>query len=1290
MANKIKRTLDRFIHLGITNDQDYTLQKRIILSNQISYMIMIIIAFVAFSRLWFLHIYSTLWLSIVEVSLLMLVVILNKKKQFVTGHTLLSILPPIIVLFEVPLIKVLYEQPMPIAYQFVPRFVPIAFFLLPMILIDLHKKVLHWGVILLHIACLMLFDPVHFMMGVGYDKALMEMKQVPFMNLVILVTTLFLILGFQFMQRINYKYNARNLLLLSKNAEQKETLRSTQKELKKNVILYQILTENSSDLIERFDHNHQLIYTSPSVERILGYTLQERKKITLQQIAHPNDAKWLVNKIEENTRNRQKYSTYVFRARHKQGHYIWLEVIANTFFNEKGEYDGAISSARDISERMKTEKKLQANEERFRLAQNFANIGVWEWSPSTNEMLWSPQTNYLLGLYHQVGKPSYESFMGAIHPEDRARVQREMQISVSKVRKYELEHRVVWQDGTVYWVKTQGNVQRDKQGNVIKMLGVIQDVNQRKIDENKLKSSHKTLSDFKMALDEATIVATIDLQGYITYANENFADISGYTAQELIGRNYDVLIPKNQVLSDEVLSTIQSGKVWQGETHNLHKSGKQYWLKTTIVPFLNERKLPFQYMIICMDITDHKKAEETVKLQYMQIEMQNQELQATNEELRQTNEVLSSTMEQLRESEQRLSLATQSAKMGIWDWDLVNNHLVWDEQMFELYGCKPEDYPNAYDAWEKYLHPDDKKQVYLDSLLAREGKADYNTEFRVCHPNGNIRHIKGFGKVVFDNHAQPIRMIGINWDITLQKRAEEELTNQKRILEQILDTLPINIYIKDDEGRLMFLNKATCQTYNVTKAILGKTDAEIFPPDLAEAFVQDDRLVRAGKKPDTWEEHIKWQHLNIDLLVGKRLISFEKNKAPYILGYSLDITARKRFERELITAKQKAEEAALAKEQFLSTMSHEIRTPMNAVIGMTHVLLENDPRNDQLENLKILKFSAQTLLSLINDILDFTKIDAGKVEFEEVLFDLPELIESIQKSFAFTAQEKNIQLSFVTDNQIPQKVIGDPVRLTQVLTNLMNNGIKFTAEGEVKLTLELIEQSDKEAKVRFTVIDTGVGIPKEKQKIIFDRFTQANPETIRKFGGTGLGLAIVKRLLELQDSQIYLESQEGKGATFYFDLKLNKYMPTLDKNKNTVDAATSKQTSGGKILLVEDTKINQLVVAKFLKTWQLTIEYAINGVEAVEQAQNNHYDLILMDLQMPEMDGYEATRRIRLLPEHKNTPIIALTASALVEERERAFESGVSDYLTKPFSPNELYNKIVRHIQIDGEAPPMG
>ena len=880
--------------------------------------------------------------------------------------------------------------------------------------------------------------------------------------------------------------------------------------------------------------------------------------------------------------------------------------------------------------------------------------------------------------------------MEAVHPEDRELVQQKLQNSVDQGVKYEVDHRVIWQtDGSVHWVKSQGNVQRDENGQAIKMLGVVQDISQRKLDEEELQASHKNLSDFKMALDASTMVALVDTKGKIRYVNERFAELSGYTMDELLGEAHD-LLSVDKTIYDEVIPMIKEGKAWQGETRNKRKNGEDFWLKATVVPFLDETQKPFQHMVICMDITDRKKAEETIKYQYQQIDLKNQELQAANEELRQTNEVLSSTMEKLKESEQRLSLATKSAKMGIWDWDIVNDRIVWDDQMYELYGKKPSEFNPVYSGWEETLHPDDIPQARTDSLLARQGRGEYNTQFRVLLADGKIRHIQGFGKVIFDDDHNPVRMIGINWDVTYEKEAEEELTNQKQVLEQILDTLPINVYIKDEQGQLVFINKQTCETYDITQDSLGKTDAEIFPADIAQRFQRDDTLVRAGKKKDSWEEHLQLKDRAVDLLVGKRLISFEKNRPPFILGYSVDISERKNFEQELLQAKQKAEEGALAKEQFLSTMSHEIRTPMNAVIGMTHVLLENNPRVDQLENLKILKFSAETLLSLLNDILDFNKIDAGKVEFEEVIFELPELVESIKKSFTFTAQEKSLELVFQIDDKTPTKVAGDPVRLTQVLTNLMNNAIKFTHQGEVRVSLLVLEESPEDVQIRFNVKDTGVGIPKEKQQLIFERFTQANPETIRKFGGTGLGLAIVKRLLELQGSQIHLESTEGQGSRFYFDLKLKKHMPATEKNFDKIDNETLKNTKGQRILLVEDTKINQLVVAKFLKTWHLKIEYAANGIEAIEQAQKSHYDLILMDLQMPEMDGYDATHHIRQLPTHQDTPIIALTASALVEERERAFKAGVTDYLTKPFSPNELYNKIIRYIQINGDAPEVG
>jgi len=1285
--DKLNNFLQKIVQVGVKKDLDYTLQKRIILSNQISYLVILLILFVAFTRVWLLSLYQAIWLTVIELGLLLLVPIFNKRGYYVFTHFLLAIIPAVIMLFEVPLIKVWHGKPLPIAYQFIPRFLPIAFLLLPMILLDTRKRWQYWGAIAIHVLCLMMFDPVHFWMGVGYDQAILRMESIPTLNLMILITVIFQVVGFQFVQSINKKYSQENVLLEDKNARQKATLKTAQQQLTRNVILYQILTDNSSDLIERYDRHNHLVYTSPSIERILGYTIKERQSFDFFSVIHLEDVDNFRAELAQNTQNKQKFCTYVFRVLHRAGYYIWVEVVINTFFDQEGKYNGAIISARDISERQNAELKLQESEERFRLAQDFANIGTWEWNLATGEVIWAARTFLLLGVNPTLKKPSYKLFMEIVHPDDRQLVKQRLEKSVAQNIKYEVDHRVVWPDGSIHWVKLQGNVQRDDHGKAIKMLGVVQDIHQRKLDEEELNNSHKSLSDFKMALDMANMVALVDTQGKVRYVNDKFATLSGYSLDELVGNHHD-LLSADKSIYDEILPMIRAGKVWKGEARNKRKNGEEFWLKATIVPFLDEQRLPFQYMVICTDITDRKEAERTIQYQYQQIDLKNQELQAANEELRQTNEVLSSTMEKLKESEQRLSLAMRSAKMGIWDWNIVNDELVWDEQMYALYGVQANDFDHVYKAWEATIHPDDLAQARIDANLALEGKAEYNTQFRVCHENDEVKHIRGFGKVIFDDDQKPVRMIGINWDVTHEKEAKEELTNQKKVLEQILDTLPINVYIKDDEGRIVFINKQTCETYDLSNDCLGKTDAEIFPEEVALRFVRDDMLVKAGKHKDSWEESFQVKNREIDLLVGKRLISFEKNRPPYILGYSVDITERKRFEQALLQAKQKAEAGALAKEQFLSTMSHEIRTPMNAVIGMTHVLLENNPRIDQLENLKILKFSAETLLSLLNDILDFNKIDAGKIEFEEVVFELPELVESIKKSFTFTAQEKNLDLVFRMNNDIPQKVVGDQVRLTQVLTNLMNNAIKFTHQGEVKVTLLLLEETTEDINIRFSVKDTGVGIPKEKQQLIFERFTQANPETIRKFGGTGLGLAIVKRLLELQGSQIHLESQEAQGSRFYFDLRLKKHMPAAKRNFNAIDdKETLKNTKGQRILLVEDTKINQLVVAKFLKTWHLKIEYASNGIEAIEQAKQNEYDLILMDLQMPEMDGYDATHHIRKIEAHVDTPIIALTASALVEERERAFKAGVTDYLTKPFSPNELYNKIIRYVQVNGEAP---
>lgn len=385
----------------------------------------------------------------------------------------------------------------------------------------------------------------------------------------------------------------------------------------------------------------------------------------------------------------------------------------------------------------------------------------------------------------------------------------------------------------------------------------------------------------------------------------------------------------------------------------------------------------------------------------------------------------------------------------------------------------------------------------------------------------------------------------------------------------------------------------------------------------------------------------------------------------------------------LTIAKQKAEEATLAKSNFLSNMSHEIRTPMNAVIGMTHILKEENPREDQREHLDTIMFSAENLLVIINDILDYSKMEAGRMVIERTNFDIKEVINNIYKTLAPKAKDKQLLFQLDMEQDIPRYLVGDPTRLTQVLINLINNAIKFTEEGKIMLTIRLQGKTKNgEAKVHFEVKDTGIGIPKEKHKAIFESFSQADEHTTRVFGGTGLGLAITKRLVGLQGGVIKLQSELGKGSTFSFYLPYplgEAPQETLVETKNVLKEKGIEGVE--RILIVEDNVFNVKVVKRILKFWDMEIDIAGDGYEALEKVRQKDYNIVLMDLQMPRMDGYEATATIRSWEEHKyqSLPIIALSASALADFRQRAFDVGMNDFLTKPFKPKDLYQTIERH-----------
>jgi PAS domain S-box-containing protein len=416
-----------------------------------------------------------------------------------------------------------------------------------------------------------------------------------------------------------------------------------------------------------------------------------------------------------------------------------------------------------------------------------------------------------------------------------------------------------------------------------------------------------------------------------------------------------------------------------------------------------------------------------------------------------------------------------------------------------------------------------------------------------------------------------------------------------------------------------------------------------------------------------------------------KLIEDKNGIHRYYTGVARDISKLKETQRELLLAKEKAEQASQVKSQFLSVMSHEIRTPMNAVIGLAHLMMEENPREDQLENLKTLQFSAENLMGLINDILDYNKIDSGKVELEKVPFDLRNVIHRIVHSHSYQAHEKSLKVTCEIDEGIPETLIGDSLRIGQIVNNLVSNAIKFTENGFVRISISREFTLDNKTDIRFVFEDTGIGIPETKMKSIFEAFTQASSSTSRKYGGTGLGLAIVKRLVELFGGEIEVHNRKGGGSIFEFTIPFEFVDLRKIEAEKALQASQQRTLEKASILVAEDNVVNQILIRKFLKKWNAGhLVITSDGREALEQFDSGDFDLVLLDLQMPELDGFAVAHAIRnnTDPKKRNTPILALTAASLNEVKEEMRVSGMDDFVPKPFSPEVLFEKILRHLNL--------
>ncbi|HEV3343107.1 MAG TPA: PAS domain S-box protein [Pirellulales bacterium] len=545
-------------------------------------------------------------------------------------------------------------------------------------------------------------------------------------------------------------------------------------------------------------------------------------------------------------------------------------------------------------------------------------------------------------------------------------------------------------------------------------------------------------------------------------------------------------------------------------------------------------------------------------------------------------------------------------------------------------------------------------------------------------PDGSKLYVQVLKTLLRDSEGRIVGTQGMFWDVTARKQTEEALRESEQRLQSILDNARAVIYVKAIDGRYVLVNRLFESLFHVRRGeVVGKSDLDLFPADMAEAFRANDHRVLSAGAALQFEEvapHDDGPHT----YVSTKFLLYDSFGVPHALcGISTDITERKRAEVELHKAKEAAEAASQAKSVFLANMSHEIRTPMNGIIGMTELVLDTPLSPDQREYLTLVKESADSLLTVINDILDFSKVEAGKLNLEQVPFALRDSLGDAMKSLAFRAHTKGLELACHVAPEVPEYLTGDPGRLRQVVNNLVGNAVKFTDRGEVVVDVQVEDESDGRVTLHFCIADTGVGVPVEKQALIFEAFEQADSSTTRRFGGTGLGLAISRSLIEMMGGRIWLESEAGRGSRFHFTARLHRARPPKPA------AASERVTlTNLPVLVVDDNATNRRILDEMLRNWQMRPTTVDGGRAALAEMQRaaasgQPFSLVLLDANMPAMDGFELAAEIGRHAQFAGATIMMLTSGDRPDDLRRCRELGIASYLMKPIKQSELLDAIM-------------
>ena len=834
-------------------------------------------------------------------------------------------------------------------------------------------------------------------------------------------------------------------------------------------------------------------------------------------------------------------------------------------------------------------------------------------------------------------------------------------------------------------------------------------------------------SQYARSLIEASLdpLITISVDGKITDINQAKVNVTGLTRKKLVGSNFYDYFTEPQKAREGYLKVFENGSLTDYPLTFTDKDGKLTDVLFNGSVFKDTNGIVIGAVLVARDISKQKWAKE-LQIANKELVFQNKEKEKRAAELILANKELvfqneekekraaeliiadkelifqnkekkkrSVENKELEASSDLLKLASQYSLSLI---EASRDPLVvispagkitdMNEALVEITGVSREELKNT-DFLDYFTEPQKARKVYQE-VFANESVADSPLTLR--HANGKLTDVLFNGSIYKDHKGKTLGVVIVARDVTAQKLLSKYSLS---LIEASLDPL-ITI---SNEGKITDMNEALVNITGMTREEITGTDfldyftepqkaREVYQEVFAKGSVANSPLIlrhKDGKLTDVLFNGsvYKDDHGNVlgvvivarDVTEQKR-ISTELTEAIVFAELAVGIAEEAKLKAEKAT--QLAENAVKAKQQFLSNMSHEIRTPMNAIIGFTKVLLKTDLRARQKEYLQAIKISGDALIVLINDILDLAKVDAGKMVFEETPFKLSFSLAAMLHLFETKIWEKNLKLVKEYDHTIPEVLIGDPVRLHQIILNLVSNAVKFTHEGKITVSVRLLKENKKVATIEFAVTDTGIGIPENKIENIFENFQQATSGTSRIYGGTGLGLAIVKQLVESQGGSIQVKSEVDKGSTFSFILNFQKTNAEFEAVPEL--AELDMEIKNIKVLVAEDISLNQLLMRTLLEDFGFECDIAENGKIAVEKLKASKYDIVLMDLQMPEMNGFEATEYIR--HEMKlDIPIIALTADVTTVDLEKCKFVGIDDYIPKPVDERLLYNKIVSSVK---------